>query len=76
MICYPAAKGAITQLYAATSPGFTTGNTQNIYLVPWCRIDEPGRAEVKDVEFCKNAMALMTEQCDKVLNLELAGRIA
>lgn len=35
MLCYPAPLGALTQLYAGTSP--ETGDANGEYFIPWAR---------------------------------------
>lgn len=59
-------KGALTQLYAGTSPAVTLSQSGSFY-VPWARLDSSARSETSDSEFGKRVIGLMKEQVDAKL---------
>lgn len=60
-ILHPVSLGAITQLYAGTSPEVTLTQS-GAYFVPWARVDESPRKECHDEEVKKGVMGLIREQ--------------
>lgn len=61
LLSSPTPKGAITQLYAGTSPEITLAQS-GAYFVPWARIDTTARAELKDEEIKGKVIGLIKKQ--------------
>lgn len=60
-LAYPTAKGALTQLYAGTSPEVTLAQS-GAFFVPWARIDYPDREDLRDEVIKSKVIALIKEQ--------------
>lgn len=65
-ILHPAPLGAITQLYAGTSPAITLAESGG-YFVPWARLDVVAREEAKDPGFCAKVIELVDRQVNEKL---------
>lgn len=66
-LAYPTAKGAITQLYAGTSPEITLAKSGS-FFVPWARIDETERKELHDEVIKEKVIELIKKQVAAVLD--------
>lgn len=53
--------GAITQLYAGTSPNVTMKESGG-YFIPWARIDKQATKEADDSVFCGKVIDLIERQ--------------
>ncbi|KAL8277765.1 hypothetical protein RQP46_009887 [Phenoliferia psychrophenolica] len=66
LVLYPTPKGAITQLYAATSPEVTLADS-GAFFVPWARKGAPRIPEATDVGFIKKVIEVIQGQVEATL---------